>query len=318
MSNAHHDHTQDHQSPIRTPRQLITVIVISLLAPVIIIILLVHFVVNGTRPNAGADAQTASAIDARIAPVAGFEIRDANAPRVFQTGEAVFKAVCATCHAAGVAGAPKFGDNASWAKYIQTGLEEMVKVAIAGKGAMPAKGGNPDLDDFEVARAVAYMANGSGASFKEPEAPAPAAPAATADASGAAPADAAAPAAGAPAAAASVPAPAPAAPATPASAPTSPAAAAAPAAAAPTAAASTGDGKKLYDSTCFACHGTGVAGAPKFGDKAAWAKYIATGMDTMVATAIAGKGAMPPKGGAANATEADIRATVQYMVDAAK
>lgn len=312
MSNAHHDHTQDHQSPIRTPRQLITVIVISLLAPVIIIILLVHFVVNGTRTNAGADAQTPAAIDARIAPVAGFEIRDANAPRVFQTGEAVYKAVCATCHAAGVAGAPKFGDNGSWAKYIQTGLEEMVKVAIAGKGAMPAKGGNPDLDDFEVARAVAYMANASGASFKEPEAPAPAAPAATADASAAAPA------AAAPAAAAAVPAPAPAAPAAPAAAPTSPAAAAAPAAAAPTAAASTGDGKKLYDSTCFACHGAGVAGAPKFGDKAAWAKYIATGMDTMVATAIAGKGAMPPKGGAANATEADIRATVQYMVDAAK
>lgn len=317
MSNAHHDHTQDHESPIRTPRQLITVILISLIAPVIIIILLVHFVVNGTRPNAGADAQNPQAIAARIAPVAGFEIRDANAPRVFQTGEAVFKAVCATCHAAGVAGAPKFGDNASWAKYIQTGLEEMVKVAIAGKGAMPAKGGNPDLDDFEVARAVAYMANASGASFKEPEAPAAPAPAATADAAGAAPAGTA-PAGAAPAAAA----PTAAAPATPAAAPAAgPAAAAAsptPAPPAAVAAASTGDGKKLYDSTCFACHGTGVAGAPKFGDKAAWAKYIATGMDTMVATAIAGKGAMPPKGGAATATEADIRATVQYMVDAAK
>uniref|UniRef100_UPI000B67D3F5 c-type cytochrome n=2 Tax=unclassified Pigmentiphaga TaxID=2626614 RepID=UPI000B67D3F5 len=113
----------------------------------------------------------------------------------------------------------------------------------------------------------------------------------------------------------------PAAPAAPAAAapaaPAPQAAAPAPQAAAP-AAASTADGKKLYDSTCFACHGAGIAGAPKFGDKAAWAKYIATGVDTMVSVAMQGKGAMPPKGGAANATEADIRAAVQYMVDAAK
>ena len=294
MSNTHHDHTEEHQSPIRTPRQLITVIVLSFIVPIIIILLLVNFVVSGTKTNAGADAQTPEAIEARIAPVAGFEIRDANAPKVFQTGEAVFKAVCATCHAAGVAGAPKFGDPASWAKYVATGFEAMVNVAIHGKGAMPAKGGNPDLDDFEIARAVAYMANNSGGKFPEPVEPkAPAAPAeATADAA---------------------PAPAPAAPATPAA-----PAAAAPAAPAPVAAASTGDGKKLYDATCFACHGTGIAGAPKFGDKAAWAKYVATGMDAMVAAAIAGKGAMPPKGGASGASEADIRATVQYMVDAAK
>ena len=294
MSNTHHDHTEEHQSPIRTPRQLITVIVLSFIVPIIIILLLVNFVVSGTKTNAGADAQTPEAIEARIAPVAGFEIRDANAPKVFQTGEAVFKAVCATCHAAGVAGAPKFGDPASWAKYVATGFEAMVNVAIHGKGAMPAKGGNPDLDDFEIARAVAYMANNSGGKFPEPVEPkAPAAPAeATADAA---------------------PAPAPAAPATPAA-----PAAAAPAAPAPVAAASPGDGKKLYDATCFACHGTGIAGAPKFGDKAAWAKYVATGMDAMVAAAIAGKGAMPPKGGASGASEADIRATVQYMVDAAK
>jgi len=304
MSNAHHDHTEVHQSPIRTPRQLITVVGLSFIVPIIIILLLVNFVVSGTKTNAGANAQAPETIAARIAPVAGFEIRDANAPKVFQTGEAVFKAVCATCHAAGVAGAPKFGDPASWAKYIQTGFEEMVSVAIKGKGAMPAKGGNPDLDDFEVARAVAYMANNSGAKFPEPAEPkAPAAPAeATADA---------APATGAEAPAAAAPA-VPAEPAAP--------AAAAPAPAAPVAAAgaSTGDGKKLYDTTCFACHGAGIAGAPKFGDKAAWAKYIATGMDTMVATAISGKGAMPPKGGATGASEADIRATVQYMVDAAK
>ena len=264
MSNAQQNHSEEHASPIRTPRQLITVVILAFLVPIITILLLVNFVASGTKSNAGSDAQTPEAIEARIKPVAGFELRDANAPRVFQTGEAVYKAVCATCHAAGVAGAPKFGNAADWGKYIPTGFDAMLQVAIHGKGAMPAKGGNPDLDDFEVARAVVYMANNSGASFKEPAEPAPA-----------------------------------------------------PQAAAP-AAASTADGKKLYDSTCFACHGAGIAGAPKFGDKAAWAKYIATGVDTMVSVAMQGKGAMPPKGGAANATEADIRAAVQYMVDAAK
>ena len=278
MSNAQHNHEEEHGSAIRTPRQLITVIVLAFLVPIITILLLVSFVTSGNKSNPGSDAQTPEAIEARIKPVAGFELRDANAPRVFQSGEAVYKAVCATCHAAGVAGAPKFGDSGSWAKYVSTGFDAMLQVALHGKGAMPAKGGNPDLDDFEVARAVVYMANNSGASFKEPAEPAPAAPAATAEA--------------------------------PAAAPAAPAAA--------PAAASTADGKKLYDATCFACHGAGIAGAPKFGDKASWAKYVATGVDAMVSVAMQGKGAMPPKGGAANATEADIRAAVQYMVDAAK
>jgi cytochrome c5 len=307
MSNPQQNHSEVHESPIRTPRQLITVIVLSFVVPIIVILLLVNFVVSGTKTNAGSDAETPASVKARIAPVAGFELRDANAPRVFQTGEAVFKAVCSTCHATGAAGAPKFGNADDWAKFIKTGFDAMLQVALHGKGPMPAKGGNPDLDDFEVARAVVYMANHGGANFKEPEEPKPAVAAPAADAS-AAPADAAAPAGAAPAAAPAAAAP---------TAAPAPAASAAPA---PVAAAgsSTADGKKLFDTTCFACHATGAAGAPKFGDKAAWAKYIATGIDTMVATAISGKGAMPPKGGNAAASEADIRAAVEYMVAAAK
>ena len=77
------------------------------------------------------------------------------------------------------------------------------------------------------------------------------------------------------------------------------------------------EGKALYDKACFACHAAGVAGAPKFGDKAAWAPFIAQGMETMVKIAISGKGAMPPKGGSA-ASDAEIHAAVQYMVDNAK
>jgi len=190
MSNVQQPHPEDHESPIRTPKQLAVVVLLSFVVPIIVIILLVNFVTAGNRTGAGSDSQTEESVANRLRPVAGFELRDANAPRVFQSGEAVYKAVCATCHAAGVAGAPKFGDSGSWAPRIAEGFDTMVGIAIKGKGAMPPKGGNPDLDDVEVARAVAYMANGSGGKFEEPAAPAPAAaPAAAGGAEGEKPAN---------------------------------------------------------------------------------------------------------------------------------
>jgi len=78
------------------------------------------------------------------------------------------------------------------------------------------------------------------------------------------------------------------------------------------------DGKKVYDATCTACHGTGVAGAPKFGDKAAWAPRVKGGVPQLYEVALKGKGAMPAKGGNASLAEADVKAAVDYMVNAAK
>jgi cytochrome c5 len=82
--------------------------------------------------------------------------------------------------------------------------------------------------------------------------------------------------------------------------------------------AGAGAGKKTYETVCFACHGAGVAGAPKFGDKAAWAPRIAQGKDALHATALKGKGAMPAKGGNPALSDADVAAAVDYMVAAAK
>ncbi|HEY1393176.1 MAG TPA: c-type cytochrome, partial [Methylibium sp.] len=76
-------------------------------------------------------------------------------------------------------------------------------------------------------------------------------------------------------------------------------------------------GQALYDQTCQACHAAGLAGAPKFGDKAAWAPRIAQGLNTLVDHAIHGKNAMPPRGGS-TASDADIKLAVSYMVNAAK
>lgn len=78
------------------------------------------------------------------------------------------------------------------------------------------------------------------------------------------------------------------------------------------------DGKAVYDKTCAMCHAAGVANAPKFGDKAAWAPRVATGRDALIASVLKGKGAMPPKGGAADLSEDDVKAGVDYMVGAAK
>lgn len=300
MSDAHNEH----ESAIKTPKQAIAAFVGFLVVTVFGIILLVQYVTTPKLTGAGSDSQTPEAIAARLRPVAdeGYTFKDVNAPKTLQSGEAVYTAICAACHGSGAAGSPKVGDAAAWKARIAQGYDTLVKHAVDGIRAMPAKGGNPDLDNIEVARAVVYMANKAGATFKEPEAPAAgAAPAASAAAAASAPA--------ASAAAASAPA---------ASAP----AAAAPAASAAPAKVAGDAGKKLYEATCQACHASGVLGAPKFGDKAGWAARIKQGDALLYDHAIKGfqgkVGMMPPKGGAAAASDAEVKAAVDYMTAAAK
>ncbi|MCE3270634.1 MAG: putative Cytochrome c [Ramlibacter sp.] len=294
-----------HTGPIKTPKQLLIAVLFSFVVPVFIIIALVAYVAADTKPAGdqavekyvlgGVTAQDLErGVAERIRKVGTVEIRDANRP--LATGEAVYKAQCTACHTAGVAGAPKLGDAASWANRLATGFEALVQSALKGKGAMPPQAGG-DFNDVEVARAVAYLANSAGGKFAEPAAPAPA----TAAAPGAAAAPAAAPAAAAPVAAAA-----------PAAAP------AAVAAAAPvTVAAAAGNGEAVYKQACVVCHGAGVAGAPKLGDKAAWGPRLAQGLPALHAAALKGKGAMPPKGGSP-APDADIKAAVDYMVGTVK
>ena len=78
------------------------------------------------------------------------------------------------------------------------------------------------------------------------------------------------------------------------------------------------DGKKVYDAVCMVCHAAGVAGAPKFGDKPGWAPRLQAGIEALHSAALKGKGAMPPKGGSANLSDAEVTAAVDYMVSAAK
>jgi cytochrome c5 len=90
--------------------------------------------------------------------------------------------------------------------------------------------------------------------------------------------------------------------------------------AAPAAAAPSGprSGEDIYSSTCFGCHGTGAAGAPKVGDAAAWSARIGKGVDTLVNHAINGFNAMPPRGTCSGCSDEEIAATVKYMVNNSK
>jgi Cytochrome c5 len=314
------DKSAEHEGLIKTPKQLIVTIVLAFIIPIAVILLLIRLVTASTPLGVGSDAHSQEAVAKRIQPVAGFALVTAETGGEERTGDQVFASTCAACHGTGVAGAPKVGDSGAWSPLIAKGFDTLVKHAIEGFNAMPPRGGNPKLTDLEVARGVAHMANQSGANFPEPESAGGAsegaadagkqAQAAPAQANAAQTAAAQAPAAAA-AAAAGAQAQQSASKEQPAQ------------AAAPKEAAAGGDnidlaaGEKLYKSACFACHGTGVAGAPKLGDKATWAPRIAEGMDKMVKIAIEGKGAMPPRGGS-TASDADITAAVHYMVNASK
>ncbi|WP_332816186.1 c-type cytochrome [Ramlibacter sp.] len=300
-------HEEAHTGPIKTPKQLLVAAILAFVVPVAVIMGFVAYVTSDDKPSGSTQAESYAlgglteqdlerGVAERLRKVGTVEIRDANRP--LKSGEEIYKAQCAACHAQGVAGAPKFADAAGWTARIKTGFDALVQSALKGKGAMPPQGGG-DASDTEIARAVVYMANAAGAKFAEPQAPQAQAQ------SG----DAGAPAA--PAAASTAAAPAAAPTTQTAAAP----AAAAPAAAAPAAAA--GNGEAVYKQACVVCHAAGVAGAPKLGDKAAWAPRLAQGMDTLMQSAIKGKGAMPPRGGS-SASDADLRAAVEYMVSSVK
>ena len=291
MSDAtsHPDHDDGpHEGPIKTPKQLILAIFYAFVIPIAVIVLLVIYVTSSHRPAAGSDGLGKEAVAARIHPVGMVQVKDASDLSTLKTGEQVFAAQCTACHTAGLVGAPKLGDADAWGPRIKTGYDALLHSALAGKGQMGAQGGG-DYADLEIGRAVVYMANKAGGKFDEPKAPA---------------------------AGASTPAAAPAVMAAAPAAAVAPVAAMAVVAAAEPAKAA-GAVPALYAQICQTCHLAGVAGAPKLGDKAAWAPRLAQGIDGLTASVIKGKGAMPPKGGSAG-SEAEIKAVVTYMVSSVK
>jgi cytochrome c5 len=142
----------------------------STLQPMVIIfglllaVALVYSLIKATPAGEEAAPVVAKA-EENVKPVAAVEVAAPATETVAKTGEEVVKGGCAMCHEAGLMNAPKLGDKAQWEPRIAQGYETLVKHAVEGIRTMPAKGGNPDLTEGEIASAVAVMANQAGASF---------------------------------------------------------------------------------------------------------------------------------------------------------
>ena len=253
----------------------------------------------------------------------------AEASGASRSGEQIFNSVCGTCHKTGIANAPKIDDKEAWEPRLVNGLQGLIDTATKGKGAMPPNGGDPAITAEELKNTILYMTKKAGVELSsndtkaakqeekmasttapEKEQP-PVVETISSEKKVAIP-------------------PAPVAPAAPTapepakekSAPVEPVvAAASPTVTSQSAVTKTNDlelGKKIYTSSCFACHDTGVAGSPKIGDQAAWSARIAAGTEALYTSALNGKGVMPAKGGNTSIADNDVKAAVDYMISMSK
>ena len=165
------------ETPIKTPKDLILAILAAFILPIVIIVLLTQFVGFTKNSTSNSDAYTEEAIEERLSPLgkistqplAGDDGSGTNKALVVKTslatGEEVYTARCAACHAAGVLNAPKIGDIDTWKPRLTQGLDALVYSALNGKGSMGAQKGSQHSDD-EIQRAVVYLLNESGGEFK--------------------------------------------------------------------------------------------------------------------------------------------------------
>ncbi|AMC99509.1 c-type cytochrome [Halomonas chromatireducens] len=246
---------------------------------------------------------------------------EGDAPANGIDGGSIYGNVCAACHESGAAGAPIRGDEGGWADRIDKGWDELLANSINGIGAMPARGGNPNLSDEEVAASTAYLlepvmdvpevgdeevADEAPAADEEPaadEAPAEDAAADEEAVTEEGPVEEEAEAA-AVAAEEAVEDEAVEEAATEEAAPVDDEPAWADI-----------DGEAIYNQACMACHMTGAAGAPIRGNEGHWAERMEKGMETLYENSITGIGAMPPKGGHANLSDDEVRAATDYLVE---
>ncbi|SPE30332.1 putative cytochrome c5 [Burkholderiales bacterium] len=167
------------------------------------------------------------------------------------SGKEVVAATCSKCHAMGLNGAPKIGDEKAWANRAAQGLESLTQHALQGIRKMPPHGANFTLSDIEIQRAITYMVNQSGGHWTEPIS------------KSALPAE--------------------------------------------------RTGEQVVKAQCHKCHEAGVGGAPKIGDRAAWAPRLSHGLDALVRSAINGHGGMPARGGMVNLTDSELRHAIVFM-----
>jgi cytochrome c5 len=158
----------DHQMPQTTPKDFIAATLGGLVAPGLTIFMIVMLFL-GIQKNMG-QADPAPVADQvvreRIQPFGQSLAVDPNVPKIELSGEQVYNEICSGCHASGALGSPKFKEKADWAKRNAQGYETLLIHALKGFNKMPARGGDPELSDMEVAHGIVYMTNAAGANFQ--------------------------------------------------------------------------------------------------------------------------------------------------------
>lgn len=174
MSNTSHAAGHDaHAAPTHSLAKKVVSIGVLLGVPLLVVLGLIN--AYKTQDSAAPASMSEQAVMSRIQKVGRLSLGATQ--QAARTGEDVYKVQCTTCHAAGLLGAPKFGDAAAWGPRIKLGYSTLLASALKGKGNMTPQGGGSFSDD-EVGRALVYLANAGGAKFAEPKAPAAAGPAA--------------------------------------------------------------------------------------------------------------------------------------------
>ena len=266
---------------------------VGVLGVLVVFAVVIYFVAQaivGEKPESLAEnPMLAKGIRENIKPVGQLTLADetVSAPaapatsREARSGKAVYEGSCMACHGAGVAGAPKLGDAAAWETRARQGMATLLEHATKGLNAMPPMGTCADCSQAELKAAISYMLDQTGIevageSVKEVTESKPE----------------------------SQPQPKPQSQSEPQSQPESE----------PAAGSDLVNGKQIVQSSCLACHGTGVAGAPKIGDKDAWAPRIAQGREALLTHAIQGLRAMPPRGACMACTDDELKAAIGYMI----
>jgi len=150
-------HIEEHSSLIKTPKQLIVVVLLSFIVPIAAILLVVKLVTGGMQLEHDTSAMSEDAVAKRLRPVGEVNVVSASQQKAGSAangGEKLFNSVCMACHGTGLAGAPKVGDKAAWKPRIAQGIDVLYVNAINGKNAMPPKGGAVNASDADVKAAV--------------------------------------------------------------------------------------------------------------------------------------------------------------------
>lgn len=149
---------------IRTPKQLVTVVILAFVVPLAIILLAVQFITGGIKVDPNGSAMSDRAVAERM------DVLNSGAPAQIAAtsstksitvtsdpGESLYNTVCQACHSAGIAGAPKTGDKTAWSSRIDLSNDVLYASVINGKNMMPARGGATGATDDDIREAVDYM-----------------------------------------------------------------------------------------------------------------------------------------------------------------